>query len=61
MAKPRHLRLSKRAVDRLPVDGGDIVFRGRELPGFRLLVHHHLGACAVGIRGCKSALIRALG
>ena len=42
MAKPRHLRLSKRVVDRPPVDGGDIVFRDRELPGFSLLVHHHL-------------------
>ena len=42
MAKPRHLRLSKRVVDRLLVDSGDIVFRNRELPGFSLLVHHHL-------------------
>ncbi|MCY4269019.1 MAG: hypothetical protein OXE80_02445 [Gammaproteobacteria bacterium] len=39
MAKPRHLRLSKRVVDRLPVDGGDIVFRDRELPGFGVRVY----------------------
>ena len=39
MAKPRHLRLSKRVVDRLPVEGGDIVFRHRELPGFGVRVY----------------------
>ncbi len=39
MAKPRHLRLSKRVVDRLPVDGGDIVFWDRELPGFGVRVY----------------------
>ena len=51
MAKPRHLRLSKRVADRLPVDGGDIVFRDRELPGFSLL-----GACAVGIRESENSI-----
>ncbi|MCY4016174.1 MAG: site-specific integrase [Gammaproteobacteria bacterium] len=39
MAKPPHLRLSKRVVDRLPVDGGDIVFWDRELPGFGVRVY----------------------
>ena len=39
MAKPRHLRLSRRVVDRLPVDGWDIVFRDRELPGFGVRVY----------------------
>jgi len=39
MAKPRHLRLSKRVVDRPPVDGGDILFRDRELPGFGVRVY----------------------
>ena len=39
MAKPRRLRLSKRVVDRPPVDGRDIVFRNRELPGFGVRVY----------------------
>ena len=39
MAKPRYLRLSRRVVDRLPVDGWDIVFRDRELPGFGVRVY----------------------
>ena len=46
MAKPRHLRLSKRVVDRLPVEAE---------PG------DALGACAVGIRESGFAAANSYG
>ena len=39
MPRPVERTLAKRIVDRLAVDGGDRIFRDREVPGFGVRVY----------------------